>query len=585
MKKSKKNFHESTSRSNWTRLRSKLFREVYFWLESLWFHWTGRKGIKGNLMKDSKTDRTTNPKHVLVVGAGASGLPAIKSCLEYGFSVVCFERSNDIGGLWRYKNDPVEDEGTVMYSTVINTSKEMTAYSDFPPPSENANYMHNRDLLKYFRTYAAHFKLEDYIKYEHEVITIERALDFDESGQWEVTYRDVKNDEIHHENFDGVMLCTGHHSIPHWPEPFPGQSEFLGEIIHSHSFHTGAPFAGKNVVVVGIGNSGGDIAVELSKLAGQVHLSTRSGSWVINRVWDHGEPSDLAYLNRFTWFLKGIAPRSWQNAILERKVNRRFDHGRFGLKPDFRFLEAHVTVNDELPNRIISGTVVVKPNIARFEKKNVIFDDGTVAKDVDVVIFATGFKFSFNLVEDGQLISAENNKVTLYKFMYPPQLAPQNNFAIIGLIQPTGSIMPISEMQTRVFCSVLAGESKLPNPAEMLESAQRSNEKNRLQYVDRPRHTLQVYYVTYMESLARLIGVQPKIKKYWFTDWTLAKKLVFHGLVPYQYRLDGTHSWSGARDAILGVEERVFNCTMTRKTKATEKSKPVSKFYVWKFVF
>ena len=81
---------------------------------------------------------------ILVIGAGASGLPALKTALEYGFDTICMEKSKDIGGLWRYKDAPEPDEGTVMKSTVINTSKEMTAYSDFPPPPEAANYMHNR---------------------------------------------------------------------------------------------------------------------------------------------------------------------------------------------------------------------------------------------------------------------------------------------------------------------------------------------------------------------------------------------------------------------------------------------------------
>lgn len=82
----------------------------------------------------------------------------------------------------------------------------------------------------------------------------------------------------------------------------------------------------------------------------------------------------MALLNRFAYFTKRLTPKWLQNrfdhllqaffsnwifSVLEDKINRRFDHGRFGLKPEHRFLEAHVTVNDELPNRIISGTVVV----------------------------------------------------------------------------------------------------------------------------------------------------------------------------------------------------------------------------------
>lgn len=66
-----------------------------------------------------------------------------------------------------------------------------------------------------------------------------------------------------------------------------------------------------------------------------------------------------AFFCSFMFGMREIVPWSLQNFVLERKMNARFDHGRFGLRPNHRALAAHVTINDELPNRIISGTVVV----------------------------------------------------------------------------------------------------------------------------------------------------------------------------------------------------------------------------------
>ncbi|TKR72296.1 hypothetical protein L596_019768 [Steinernema carpocapsae] len=522
---------------------------------------------------------------VAVIGAGASGLPAIKTAIEHKAEVVCFEKSHDIGGLWRFKPYPCEGEGTVMRSTVINTSKEMTAYSDFPPPKEAANYMHNSELLQYFRAYANHFDLLKHIRFHHEVLQVERTEKFAETGKWRISYKNLDANETHKEEFDGVMVCSGHHTEAYWPDPFPGQNSFKGKIMHSHDYKMPKGFEDQTVVVVGIGNSGGDIAVELSKITKKVFLSTRSGSWIMNRVWDCGEPSDLAFLNRFTYFFKGVLPFNMQNWILERKLNSRFDHGRFGLKPNHRLLQAHVTINDELPNRLISGTVVVKPNIERFTETGIVFDDGTVVENVDTVIFATGFSFSFPTIENGTLVNVVQNKVNLYELMFPSQLAPKNTLAMIGLIQPTGSIMPISELQARVFMGQLTGEtSPLPPKEQMIKIMERRNKFNQKIFVNRPRHTIQVDYVTYMDELAKLIGVKPDLSKYALTDPKLLKKLVFHGLVPYQYRLNGPHKWEGARDAILGFEERVFEATRTRKTKETMKSKPISKFYQLRYV-
>ncbi|KAL3088563.1 hypothetical protein niasHT_023181 [Heterodera trifolii] len=517
---------------------------------------------------------------ILIIGAGASGLPALKTALEYGLDAVCMEKSLDIGGLWRYKENPGQGEGTVMKSTVINSSKEMSAYSDFPPPREAANYMHNREMLNYLRLYSDHFELLKHIQFQTEVLNVQRVEEFAQNGKWTVTYRKTENEEqkVMDDTFDGVMLCTGHHCSERWPNPpFPGQSVFRGHVIHSRAFHTAKPFEDQTVVVVGIGNSGGDIAVELSKVAKKVYLSTRTGSWVINRVWEKGHPTDAVLLNRFAFALRAITPRSVQNRLIERKLNLRFDHERYGLRPSHRFLEAHVTVNDELPNRIASGTVVMKPNIQKLAEKDVTFDDGTTVYGVDTVIFATGYNFFFPQLENGRLISVQDNKTLLYKLMFPHDLSPKNTLAIIGLIQPTGSIMPISEMQARLFCAQLVGDISLPQKAQMEADALAQARRISKEFVNRPRHTIQVQYVDYMDELAKLVGCKPKLIGRIFTDPCLAKVLLFNGLVPYQFRLDGPHRWEGARKAILEMDERMFENTMTRKSREEAKGKKRAK--------
>uniref|UniRef100_A0A1I7XCB1 Flavin-containing monooxygenase n=1 Tax=Heterorhabditis bacteriophora TaxID=37862 RepID=A0A1I7XCB1_HETBA len=212
----------------------------------------------------------------------------------------------------------------------------------------------------------------------------------------------------------------------------------------------------------------------------------------------------------------------------------RFDHGRFGLLPKHRALAAHVTINDELPNRIISGTVVVS----------------------HAVILKIVFLFRI-FIEDSTTV----------------QCVDTNSLAIIGLIQPTGSIMPISEMQTRVFM----GYINLPSQEKMKKNVNLKKKVMAREFVTSRRHTIQVYYVEYMDELAGLLGCRPSLWSKFFTDPLLAKTLLFHGLVPYQYRLQGPHKWKGAREAIITFEDRVFNTTRTRRTKETLRSKPTIK--------
>ncbi|CAJ0919588.1 unnamed protein product, partial [Ranitomeya imitator] len=108
---------------------------------------------------------------------------------------------------------------------------------------------------------------------------------------------------------------------------------FKGQYLHSRDYKNPEQFKGKRVIVIGIGNSGGDIAVELSRTASQVFLSTRRGSWIINRVSDYGYPVDMLYLSRFFSTLRHSAPNFLVNHVAESKLNQRFDHANYGLKP------------------------------------------------------------------------------------------------------------------------------------------------------------------------------------------------------------------------------------------------------------
>nr|XP_033817835.1 dimethylaniline monooxygenase [N-oxide-forming] 5-like isoform X2 [Geotrypetes seraphini] len=385
-------------------------------------------------------------KRVAVIGAGASGLVSIKCCLDEGLEPTCFERTDDIGGLWKFKEAPEEGRASIYRSVIINTSKEMMCFSDFPIPDDYPNYMHNSKILEYFRIYAKHFNLLKYIHFKTLVRSIRKRPDFSQTGQWDVvTEADGKQEST---IFDAILVCSGHHTDPHLPlASFPGIETFKGQYFHSRDYKNPEEFQGKRIIVIGIGNSGGDISVELSRTAQQVFLSTRHGSWILNRVADYGYPIDLLGTTRFLNAMKHTLPSSLVNWMAELKLNRRFDHANYGLKPQHRIFSQHPMVNDDLPNRILSGTVLVKPNVKKFTETAAIFDDGTVEENIDVVVFATGYNFAFPFFDES-VIQVHSNQVSLYKYIFPPDLE-KPTVAVIGLIQPLGAIMPISELQAR----------------------------------------------------------------------------------------------------------------------------------------
>ena len=208
-------------------------------------------------------------KRVAVIGGGCCGLISIKCCLDEGLEPVCYEITDHIGGLWYYTKDSTDGLACVMKSTVINTAKEMMPFSDFPIPKEYPNFMHNSKVYDYFNLYADTFGLKKHINFKKEVLSIKRAEDFDQTGKWVVRVKDVNSGSEVTEVFDAVLICTGHHADKHLPH-FPGMENFKGNIVHTHDYKDHIGYEDKRVVVVGIGNSGGDVAVELGRVSKQV---------------------------------------------------------------------------------------------------------------------------------------------------------------------------------------------------------------------------------------------------------------------------------------------------------------------------
>ncbi|XP_030352281.1 dimethylaniline monooxygenase [N-oxide-forming] 5-like isoform X2 [Strigops habroptila] len=496
---------------------------------------------------------------VAIGGAGASGLCALKCCLDGGLEPTCFERSRGIRGLWLFEECPEEGRASIYRSVIINTSKEMMCFSNFPIPEDFPNYMHNSKIMEYFRMYAQHFDLLRHIRFRTSVCRVSKRPDFAATGQWEVVTESEGKQEA--AVFDAVLVCTGHHTEAHLPlNTFPGINKFKGRYLHSRDYKDTQDFTDKRVVVIGIGNSGADLAVEVSQTAKQVFLSTRRGAWIFNRVGDQGYPIDTVAITRINAFRKKLLSHSMVSNFVEKQLNARFNHSHYGLKPKHRVFDQHPTINDDLPNRIISGRVLVKPNIQEFTETSAIFEDGT-REDIDVVIFATGYSFSFPFLEG--CVNVVENQIPLYKFMFPPDLE-KPTLAFIGLIQPLGAIMPISELQCRWATRIFRGLNKLPPQCYMEADIKQKREAMAKQYVKSQRHTIQVDYIPYMDELACQVGVKPNLLTLFLSDPKLALEVAFGPCTPYQYRLRGPGKWAGARDAILTQRQRIIKPLQTR---------------------
>ena len=114
----------------------------------------------------------------------------------------------------------------------------------------------------------------------------------------------------------------------------------------------------------------------------------------------------------------------------------------------------HPTINDELPFRIMVGAVQVRPDVHEFTESAVSFTDGT-SEPIDAVVFATGYEYKIPFLDDS-ISKIEDNRTCLYKYMLPPHLL-HPTLGIVGMVQATGSILPISEIQCRWFTRLVTG--------------------------------------------------------------------------------------------------------------------------------
>ncbi|EDO32019.1 predicted protein [Nematostella vectensis] len=497
---------------------------------------------------------------VAIIGSGASGLVSMKSCIDEGIEPVCFEQEDSIGGLWHFT--PEERHSSVYRSIVINTSKEMMCFSDFPIPKDYPPFMHHSYVMKYFHLFARHFDLYKYIRYRTKVLEVKKTDDFNDTGNWELSYVSLEDTtKVKREVFNGVMVCVGHHSKPYWPV-FPAMHKFCGVKMHSHAYKDFRGFEGKTVVVIGVGNSGGDIAVELSRHNCKVYLSTRRGTYVLSRLHDSGVPFDYWANCRALFTL----PRFLKSAVIKSRINKKVDHRKLGLQPDYHPTSQHPTVNDDLPNRIMNGTVTVKPNVSTFTETGVEFEDGTGDDAVDVVIFCTGYSIGFNCIDQSILPVCEND-VTLYKYVFPPHLS-KPTLAVLGCFQPLGAINPVVDLQSRWVVQVFKGMKHLPPKEIMMEDIMKKKKDMAGRYYASRRHTIQVDYVAYSDELATLIGCKPSLWKLLVTDPTLAIQCFFGPCTPPQFRLEGPGAWPGAREAIMKASA---NCLYLTKSRVLEK--------------
>jgi dimethylaniline monooxygenase (N-oxide forming) len=374
----------------------------------------------------------------------------------------------------------------------INTSRDLMAYATFPMPADYPDYPNHFQIARYFDAYVDHFGFRDRIRFRTEVTGVAPA-----GGRgYEVASRALESAEETTGRYAAVLVANGHHWDARWPEPaYPGAEDFAGEQLHVHDYKEPEVLREKRVLVLGIGNSATDIAVESSRIAARTVLAMRRGAYVFPKYM-LGKPLDetnSTFLSR--------APLSLQRAVLGAAL--RISAGKmtdYGLpEPDHKLLEAHPTISSELLGRIGHGDIAVKPNIERFVGERMVrFADGS-EEDVDLVVYCTGYRISFPFFDEG-FISAPDNQIPLYRRVVDLE---HDGLYFIGLLQPLGAIMPLAEAQAEWVADLLEGKAKLPSPEAMRRVVEREDARMGKRYVASKRHTIQVDFHPYLRTIER----------------------------------------------------------------------------------
>lgn len=325
----------------------------------------------------------TTIKKIAIIGGGPVGVGMAKALAADMLDFEIIEKESSFGGLW---NIASFEARRVYKSAHLISCKSMTQLSDYLMPNNFPVYPNHQLMLHYVRDIANHFGLNQYTMFNTKVENL-RVLD---NGACELVFNTREKRQ-----YAGVIICNGLLNRALLPN-YPGK--FSGESIHSIDYLDPQPFVNKRVLVVGSGNSGCDIAVDLCRVCDKVTHSAR-------RAY-HFMPKFIDGLPTQEWLIRLASDFLDKNQYWD-EVKRNFkitgcDPTDFGLpKPQHPIYACHPIMNSQLLYHIGHGDIFNKPDINRIDKKVVHFVDGT--SDIfDAIIYATGFRTDFPFLDSTQ---------------------------------------------------------------------------------------------------------------------------------------------------------------------------------------
>ncbi|HEV7350763.1 NAD(P)/FAD-dependent oxidoreductase [Telluribacter sp.] len=314
----------------------------------------------------------------IIIGAGPSGLAVAGRLAEKGMPYLLLEKGQHVGEAWHHHYDRLH----------LHTDRRFSGLPHRPIPNDYPVFVPKDKLLNYWQDYASHYGIKPL--FNQEVKRILRRGD-----RWQIkTTTDMFE-------ADQVVLCTGYNRIPvipHWPGD---RNLYEGELIHSSRYRNAETYRGKKVLVVGMGNSGAEIALDLSQNGVETYLSLRSPVNIVTRDVG-GKPTQLSAI-----VLSTLLP-NWAYDRVSRFVQKKTigDLSAYGIttptySPTQGIRTGRIPVLDiGTVAQIKAGKIKVKRDIEHFTAQGVQFVDGT-RQALDAVILATGYRALLSELVEG----------------------------------------------------------------------------------------------------------------------------------------------------------------------------------------
>ena len=463
----------------------------------------------------------------IVIGAGPGGLVCTKELLEQGLSdMVCLEQASDVGGVFANTYD----------SLMLTSSATMSMFSDFWLGDGNQHkFWTKAEAVDYWKKYAQHFGVLECIRFNSQVTAVSQQG----SEGWQVQL--ASGETMFSKR---VALAIGNNAIP----KYPAWKDLLTKVEYSHSrqYLNADRFAGKNVLVVGGGESGSDVALETSRVAKNSWVSLRSTTgWVAPRR--RGIYAADVSTHRGVWGLPRDYGATLSQAICQAELSQKDPVHDTAVKLNEKITAqkgvwgTYGTKTFSLPKAIVHHGCKVVGEIVKVEDggRTLITADGQTLTDIDEVIFSTGYKNSVSFLPED---IKETDPRSLYKHMFHSKY--RDKIVWIGWARPSfGSQFPIMEMQARLFAMICKQELTLPVPAKM----ERITCVDRAVYLEQFEHNAHrvrslVDYHRYIDDMAGLIGCEPPLWKYFFRHPRIWLRMVYGATQATQFRLQGPGS-------------------------------------------